>query len=1016
MLALTFWRNWKPADKYIYLFSLAFLSFTLLWYIVAYFIGNEAVIQWEIVKDSQPIKVVVGNFQKFLLNFSLEADSYAITQTFQATDMQVNTTANYLLLFSVVVGLVLVLTVATYLTNTWFFALLVPIVLYFVSLQLELLGVANFDHRIPLLALFLAYMPLAYYFQSFGTNTKLSLRLGAFFGITLLVAVAIAYFAKPENPALFLANTGIAVPIGLSVLFLAINAHEVIRGLLWLVIRAGGGTSGNTHIHFVVLSLIYLLNLLYAYFHYVQGFDLGIFFLQPLAVLPASVVLGVWGFGRREAQYGNLLDFAPHGALLYNGLAIITLATAAYSFSSGSDSLKSAFQDVVLFTHIGFGASFMLYTLSNFYPLLRQGKDVHKVLYKPYRLDYLWVLIAGTLISAGAFFNTNYYAYYKIQAAYHNGLGDAYQVHGNLKLSEYEYQHAIEYDFGNHKSNYALASLARQQNDKRATLYHYEKCLASATSPFCFANLSEMYQADNQLIDAILKLREGIQKFPNSGELHNNLALLFAKTDIADSTLLYFDRAKNLLPNAAIPETNLLAWLGKNNSPISPDSIRTFINTENSVATASNELVFYNRKEKQYDKKLQANYLKDSILQPDEMCYLYNYTLNQANTADTSMLPFIQKFNSKEANAAHTSFLNLAAAFKHRAIGNGEAAFRLFEKCYDESADTEYQKPKLLGMYLFENEQFLQAAYYFSKSYFRGYLWGRVYQAFAMSELEDRKMALDIWAELATNQDFEVQMVAKNILKLLHPDSLKTINLATLNDKQRYYFVHYNQNLITDSRFNEVFGVIQDVDVRFLLATERMKFFLKLNQPAAAESLRNSFTGLGTNKPEMLEQLRLLDLELLWKLKRFEEMKKLATEAKFKGVQIGYKSFYLALAADAAGDTLRAEKLFKLAIKQIPLEVEVPIAFAQHYNKRKKTQEAYNLLVDNMELYPDKQYFPIQLYEMYILQALELNFVEYGEAALPKLFAISPKARYDAFYKVYETRKKELAKLTEGWE
>jgi hypothetical protein len=1016
MQSLAFWQNWKPADRYLYLFSFAVLLFTLCWYIVAYFIGNEALMQWEIIKDSHIVKTEIDSFQQYLLNFSFEADNYAISQTYQASPMQINTKTSYLLLGAVVIGLLLVITIATYLSNTWFFALLVPLVLYFVSLHIELKGISQYNRQTPLLLLFMAYMPLAYYFQSFATHVSLRIRLAVFASITCFLAVAISIYSKNTYPAIFLANSGLIVPMALSALFLALNGHEIIRGLLWLVIRAGGGTSGNTHLHFVVVSFVYLLNLLYAYFHYVKGYDWGIFFLEPLWVLPISVMLGVWGFARRQVQYDNLLDFAPKGALLYNGLAIITLATAAYGFSSGNDSLQSAFVDIVMFTHLAFGGSFVLYTLSNFLPLLKQGKDIHKVIYKPYRLDYLWVLIGSGLLIAAAVFYTNYSTYQKMQAAYYNSLGDAYKQEGNLKFSEFEYQHALEYDFGNYKSNYSLAGLAKEQNDYKATLYHYQKCLARTKEPFIYANVSEMYLQNEQFLDALLKLREGIKKFPQSGELANNFALLFSRTSIADSTLFYFEKARQLAADPKVPAANLLYWLSKKNTTVSPDSLHVLIKTEKDATISGNELVIYNQNKRDFNQALQANYLQDSILQPDQLCYLYNYTLNKVGGADTTMLAPIRKYNSKEENAHYTPFFNLALALKHRAVGNGEEAFRYFERSYDESSETDYQKPKLLATYLFENEQFLQAAYYFSKSYFRGNIWGRVYQAFAMTELENRKPALEIWEELRQDKAMEVQLIAKKMLKILHTDSLKKLNTKQLDEQSVYYFVHYNQAIISNDKFNELFGQVQNADLRFLLATERMKFFISLNQPEAAESLRNSFTGLTTSKPELLEQLRLLDLHLLWKLKRFEDMKKLVEEANFQGRHTGYKNFYLALIAEQTNDSLRAEKHFALALKQLPLNPEVPIAFAQYYNKQNKKQAAYNLLIDNIYLYPDYQYYPVALYEMYILQAISLQFTQYAEDALPKLFEISPKQRYDIFYKIYQANKKEIEKLTAGWE
>jgi hypothetical protein len=1014
MEQLLFWRTWKPADKYLYLFSLILVALTLLWFVVSYVVGIDAVINWEVEKNSQPVNFVVDTFQKFLVDFQYDADAYSIVQSYKASDIQLNITANYLFLAAVIVGFIFLITVSTYLPNTWFFALITPIALYFFSLKLELLEMTTWDYRVPLLAMLLTYLPVAYYFQSFSEKTSLQKRLFVFSILTIIVIGVIAKLAKPALPAMLLANTGMFVPLALSLVFIAYNAHEIIRALLWLVIRAAAGTD-KTPYHFLVLCLVYLLNLLYAYFYYTKTIDWDIYFLQPLAILPITIILGVWGFKQRETQYGNLLDFKPQGALLYNSLAIITLATASYAFATGNDPMTEVIEDGIMLTHFGFGFGFMLYVASNFTALLMQNKDVHKVVYKPYRLDFIWVLAVGTLITGAALLRYDFFTFQQAAAGYYNGLGDYYRASGDLKLSEFNYQRAIDYEFQNHKSNYSLATLAKQQGDNETALFHYEKALLKQATPYAYANVATMYLENKKLFDAILKLRAGMEKFPKNGELANNMALVFSQTDVQDSVIYYLGRAKHLAKDENIPEANLFALLTKIKNSKDTDELRKELKINNSVDVIANELVYYNVNKKRFPQSLQPEYVQDSLLQLENLCYLYNYTLNKIGDNDTTMLKLMKDFSKREANIEYVRYLDLAAAFKNRELGNGKMAFHFFEKANDDAYDFDFHKAKLLGMYLFENEQFLQAASYFRKTYYKGFVQGRVYEALALSELDNKSKAIEIWQELTVRQEPEVRFLAHTKLRNLVLDSLKRFDSKTATDNQKYDFLHYNMTNVDDEKFNTVFNAIENPDIRFRIATERVRYYLKMNNLAATESLRNSITGLATNKAELLEELRLLDLALLAKLKRYDDMKKLADEAKFKGLQIGYKTYYQALAADAKNDTLQAEKLFKLALIQIPLEPEVVTSFAQHYNKRNRTLDAYNLLIDNLQLYPEVQYYPPTVYEMYILQALEINFTQDAENALSNLFNLVSKQEYDIFYKIFQQRKKEIEKMTEGW-
>jgi hypothetical protein len=713
----------------------------------------------------------------------------------------------------------------------------------------------------------------------------------------------------------------------------------------------------------------------------------------------------------------------PSGALLYNALGMVTFATTAYAFSTANDPMVEVLEDAMMFTHIGFGFGFVFYVLSNFQPLLAQGKDVHKVLYKPYRLDFIWVLVTGTLLTFAGLLRSDFFTIQQSMAAYYNGIGDYYRATGDLKLSEFNYQAAIDYEFQNHKSNYSLATLARQQGDKETADFHFKKALLKQASPYAYSMVANAYLEEKKLLDAIMTLRNGLEKFPKNGELANNMALVFNTTDIQDSVLHYLGRAKHWAKNPSIPESNIFALLTKFKNAKTPEELRKDLKIGNSVSVAGNELAYNNVHNLKDNRTLELDYVKDSVLELENLCYLYNYTVNKIGNGDTTMLQIIKELSKKEANTNYVRYLDLAAAFKNRELGNGKEAFHYFEKAADDAYEFEYHKAKLVGMYLLENEQFLEAASYFRKTYYKGYVEGRVYEGLAMSEQENKSRAVEIWQELVSRPEPAIQKVAKEMLAVTQVDSVQKFikiaenaNLiAKIDDRQKYYLLHYNMLLVEDDKFNLIFNAIQSADIRFRIATERVKYYLKLGNVPAAESLRNSITGISTNKTELIEDLRLIDLALLAKLKRYDELQKLANESKFKGVQIGYKTYYQAVAAEGKKDTLQAEKLFKLAMVQIPLESELVTAFAQHYNKRKKTLEAYNLLIDNLQLYPEVAFYPPSVYEMYLLQALEINFTQDAEDGLAKLFAMVSKQEYEAFYAVFQQRKKELDKLAEGW-
>ncbi|TAD99659.1 MAG: hypothetical protein EAZ97_08105, partial [Bacteroidetes bacterium] len=563
MKNLIFWSKWKKSEQILYvsLFSLFLISLVL--YLFSYIIGAESVIQWQTQSNLQPYRFVVDSFEHFLFDFKFELDSYLMTQEFRATDIQINSSATYIFLALFTTSLVLLITVATYLSRTWYIVIMSLLILYVISLNFELMKIFGKEDRTFFFITLLAYLPISYYFHAFDEKCSILLRFLVFVLITVGLGTLIFQFSEVEKPFFFIANFGITVPLLLTATFILLNAHEIIHAILYLITDSANQSSTNTGTHFLVLSGIYLLNLIYAYM-YNSGFvNLGIVYFDPLLLIILTGFLGIWSFKRREIQYKDLLDFAPNGAFLYLALGLTTFATLFYVFSTANDPLIQALENVILYSHIGFGISFLMYVVGNFFSYIRENKKVYKVIYDPHQFGFIWVIALGILIMAGFVFRGNYFTYRYTVSGYFNGLADTYIAQNDLFLGEQYYQTALGYDLRNHKSNYALASLARKQQDLATAYYYFEKALASKPSAFAYANAAYLLAENNRFFDAIFKLREGVKKFPKSGELYNNLGLLFNRTALADSAFYFLDKAKISANDPTVAQANLFAIFAK---------------------------------------------------------------------------------------------------------------------------------------------------------------------------------------------------------------------------------------------------------------------------------------------------------------------------------------------------------------------------------------------------------------------------------------------------------------------
>jgi hypothetical protein len=1027
---LLFWNRWRnsevsKSEKYLFLTTLVVFGVAIVLYFISYWVGNGFVIRWEKVSETKPQQVVVDTFDKNLFEFQITADSYLIVEGYKAGNIDLNFAATYLYLVFLLFGLVVLLTTATFLSRTWYFVIASIFVLYLATLNSELLGFFGSEEKIFLLIALLAYMPLSYYFNAFA-NSKTGWQSSVFFRflvfalITLGLGIFVYQFAEVSHPEMFIANFGIIVPMIICVTFVAFNAHEIINGILYLVTDSASVASKHTARHYIVLSSIYLFNVLYAYMVSIGALNWRILYVDTFVLFAVTVMIGLWGFKRREVHYKGIMLFSPTGAFFYLALAIISLATISYALATANDPLIDVFHDSILYTHLAFGAGFFLYSLTNFYPYIQANQKVYKVIYQPKRLDFIWIYVIGGVLLFFMFSRSSYFIYNQSIAGYYNGVADTYRATNDIFLSERYYQTATGYDPFNHKSNYSLGTIALQFSNIENAYIYFNRAVVKNTLPFSYAQLADLYMQSDRLIEAIFKLQEGINRFPKSGELHLKLGLLFANTNnLWDSAFYHFEKARPLLAEEGVASANIYATLLKNNLLMSPDSVKTMLGLKDDLHTDNNELVLYNAQKQKSTKKLNLAYLPDSVLFGGTLCYFYNYALNQIENNDSLIWSKLNQYRKVSSNGQVMLYLDLIDILRNRAIGENLEAYRNMDKLYSSLNDVSPFYGNLAGIMMVEQDNYPRAIKYLASAAKLDSKQGRLNYAIALSEIpQERGKAIETWTAISndTKADSTHRFIAKDMLRFVHPDSIKKLNISSLDDISKYRLIHYNHFALSDQSFNEILKNIQEPNYQILVTIDRISYYLHLNRPASAEVIRNALTGVSGIAPEVQQELILTDLKLLYKLKKIKEIGNLIDSFKPKKSQEGYKNFFKALYLDSQKDSTNAEFLFRKAHRQLPLQTDISMELAVHYNKRGQKQKAYDILVEALSLYADYQEFPVSLYELYILQCLEMNYVAFAEDAITKLEEIAPKEEYAFFKKIFDVEIAKVQQRMENWE
>ncbi|MDR6560718.1 MULTISPECIES: hypothetical protein [unclassified Arcicella] len=661
MHSIQFWRNWQKPSRILYFFSLSILLLTLIAFIFFYFKGLENVIHWNILSELGEVPFILDQFNIGKETLSFPTKTFIVTEQFLASTMEINLLGNYVFIGLFAFGAVLIVSALSALARFWYLMAMGLVILLLVTFNFELLY--NVTNRYFTISLIVLYAGLSYYFHAFRPAINILTRFISFLLITVLVTLFIAYTAKVNSPFLLLASYRTAGAMILSTVFIFMIAYEIVQGFVVLTTSA---KSPQALKNFILISAIYLINVLLVFLHNNKTIDWEMIYINPFILLVVSTTLGIWGFKKRLAGNKEIIDFESSGAFIYLGLAIITFATNGQAFATGNDPMIEVLEDAITYTHLAMGLLFFMYVLVNFLPIFKQGFEVHKVVFKPLNLPIWTTRVLSVIVIAALLVLKNFFPFQQANAAYYNALGDYYAFDKQFRIAESEYQSALIYEYRNHKTNYALASLALWQNDNERAALYFRKALAKNPSVFAYEGLSRSFYEEEHFFDAMFTLKEGLQKFPNSGELQNNLAYLYNKSNLIDSTVLYYDMAIKNAQKPAVPSSNLLAFWAMNGKKqtikellAKPENIQ-YASYQANIAALKNIANVEGASKDDWKVILSPDSVLSNI---SDFAWIYNQTLFQKSKGERFPLLRLSELEDNEVHAEDLHFANIVQEY-----------------------------------------------------------------------------------------------------------------------------------------------------------------------------------------------------------------------------------------------------------------------------------------------------------------------------------------------------------------
>jgi len=1007
-----FWKTWHPQTKFLYWGMIVVFTFFVFNFAYHFFTGPSSVIDWQKISNIEKIKVPTASFRVGLFDFSYEFDNYLITEIFRGGEIAISPVSAAIHLFAVALSLVIILVVISALESFWFYfgSLIFSAIL--ISFKLEQLLLFGQADKMALIICLSAYLSTLYYFNKIKPELDILVRLLTFSGITLIVGIILFVFSEVESPLFFLVNYGMVTPLILSVVFIFILGHCLISFFLKIITR--GNTVGNKNSlwHFITISLVYLVNVGFLYAYNAGYIDWDILYVNAFVILFIVAIIGIWDFKDREIQYQGMMSFAPLGALLYLSLAIICFSTLAYAFSMANDPLIEAFEDAIVYSQLGFGGLFMLYIIANFINPMMENMQVYKIMYKPPTFPYGTVQIVGLIAVVAFFLNANMLPFHQAIAGYYNGLGDLYQIEDDDFLAQQYYKLGDQYGFNNHRSNYSLGVLAREQKDESLAPFYFSEALKKKPTTYAQVNLGYELLNSGQFFDAMFSFREGLSRFRSNPYLYNNLAITFGKTSVLDSALHYLSLAKNSAATQKAAETNTLALIGKNDNLLSfsLDSLFDEVLTDKTYLPGLVNTFLLANKYVSSQEPFQRNDFpwvdtQDTTLSSFEFAYVFNYAYSRPESLDSSQLKQLSNFPEVFANGNYYEPLLLIKAYVLYQQNQVDAAMRILDQLQALNPFQRGYYNNMLGIWALEQYAPQVAASYFQKaerSRFEDAIFrkGISYtEAIATGDMF-REEANTVWDSLLREVDERIAEPNPVLNILKEVINTKNFSVEEKSDAYKYHLLRFRFNELDENDFQKLIQSFEDPNYRALALHDlwlKYESHLKASLLSQIQLLLDENPALSSTAKIYMPWLQ----AFVWE-EQGEWAKIYASQDQRTTISRWHKQLSWYYAAKKALSEKNEEQLnaYIQKLSGNPLFVKGYL-FALNQMEVEDSLDKYNLLLEALETNP----YSAELQQAYVEISLASGMESYAESGLEDLKPLVSEKYFQQYLKRYDSLK-----------
>lgn len=919
--------------------------------------------KWETQHEQKTVEAVSRTFEVGSFEFAIPIESYFTYEFFRGSSLIPNTTAAYLFLAGLIISILILLSVITTVASRfWYFMGMGLFILFVVSLRLEVLQLFGLTGQIVPLSIMFLYLLVSFYFNFLNTTAPFIVRFIVFAVLTIGVGLLIAFFSDVYYPYLYLATTGYLAGIILSVLFILMVAHEIPASFVYLASQ--GTATGKSLNHFIIISLVYLVNLWLAYFHEAGIINWNFLYINLYLLLTASAILGIWGFKNREVLYGHIAPFYPVGSYFFMSMAGIALVTTASLLGNHNDAALKIIRDITIFSHIGYGIIFLLYVISNFIVMLAQNYPVYKVLYQPNRMPYFTFRLAGFIATLAFIFYMNWKEYvYHGLSGFYNNMGDLYTKLDQPAFAEAYYLKSKSYGFQNNRSNYVLADVEARRNNLVKALNHYELANGKRPTDYSLINHGNLYLKAGSPFMAIALFRNALQKV-NSPYILNNLGYAYAKVHKLDSALVMFELARRNDATRQSAEANFLALIGQEFIPVNVDSVSKLFTPSACIESNALALAVLQRQ------KITAEpVLPDGPMDLPAATRLNNYMVYALKELDTTFTEKAYRIASLPANELYSEALKLTLAHVFYHQGNVAKAMTILAELGYLSQSMQGEYNYILGLWALEQGAPEVAVSHFTNSVDTDYKDARHYHAITLAEAGQHDEALNALHTLHNHPDSTVSEIGRQLQKIL---TTPVSESASFSDLERYQFIRYRLTSRDTLLFNQLINQFSSREYRALACYEMSLRQVSLGRlPLAKKYI--TLARQWTSDRQLGEKINNAKWLIGVSSSGYQPIKDQPAPSDKAG-----QLLYEAIASEHRGDSVKAKLYFHILATYNPFFEEGVLAAARYFSRHPADPlQVYNLLTD--AIYLNKHSY--RLLQAYSAEAEKLGFDEYAAGA-----------------------------------